>query len=135
VYFNGDCNAAAKTGCLSFIPSDDSNTGSFGDGTRFLSLSTDKVFVLPDAEFILVDPCTADSKEFELFPLSCLSIEFVKLVGAGVFAAEDVGDDEDELVDPGLAWPWALDSFLSFSFLILGLNSVMTTVKSLTVTL
>ena len=135
MYFKGDCNAAANTGCLSLIPSDDSNTESFGDGTRFLSLSTDKLFVLLDAELILVDPCRVDSKGFGLFPLSCLSIEFDKLVGAGVFAAEDVGDDEDELVDGGWAGPWPLDSFLSFSFLILGLNSVMTTVKSLTVTL
>ena len=86
-------------------------------------------------EPIFVDPCNEESKRFELLPLSCFSREFVKLIGAGVFAAEDVGDDEDELVVVWCVWLWLLDSFFSFSFLILGLNSVITTVKSLTVTL
>ena len=54
-----------------------------------------------EEELIFVDSCTVDSKVLELFPLICLSIEFVKLDGAGVFAAEDVGDDEEELVDGG----------------------------------
>ena len=104
-YFNGDCNAAAKTGCLSFIPSVESNRRSLGDGTRFLPLSTFKLFMLPDVELILADPEVVDSKWIELLPLSCLSIGLVKVVGAGVFAADDVGDEEDELVDPGLALP------------------------------
>ena len=36
-YFKGDCKAAAKTGCLSSIPSGDSKDDSFGDGIRLLS--------------------------------------------------------------------------------------------------
>lgn len=91
--------------------------------------------MLVEEELLFVDPCIVDSKALELFPLICLSIEFVKLDGAGVFAAEDVGDDEDELVDIGCVCPWVFDSFFSFSFFILGLNSVITTVKSFTVTL
>ena len=65
-----------------------------------------------------IDPALVKSKVLELlFPLICLSLALVMPVGAGVFAADDVGDDEDELVDTGWAWPWLLDSFLSFSFL------------------
>ena len=77
----------------------------------------------------MVDPCNAASKLLEILPFSCLS------AGAGVLAAEDVGEDDDELVDVGFPDPCDLDSFFSFSFLIFGLNSVITTVKSLTVTL
>lgn len=81
----------------------------------------------------MVDPCNAASKLLELFPFSCLS--FGIPAGAGVLAAEDVGEEDEELVDVGLVDPCDFDSFFSFSFLIFGLNSVITTVKSLTVTL
>ena len=81
----------------------------------------------------MVDPCNAPSKLFELLPFSCLS--FDKPDGAGVLAADDVGEEDEELVDVGFVDPWFFDSFLSFSFLIFSLNSVITTVKSLTVTL
>ena len=82
---------------------------------------------------MLVDPCNAASKLLELFPFSCLS--FGIPAGAGVLAAEDVGEEDEELVDVGLVDPCDFDSFFSFSFFIFGLNSVITTVKSFTVTL
>ena len=82
-----------------------------------------------------IDPALVKSKVLELlFPLICLSLALLMPVGAGVFAAEEVGEDEDELIT-GVVGPCVFDSFFSFSFLILGLNSVMTTVKSSTVTL
>ena len=123
-YFNGLCNAAAKTGCLSVIPSEESVIGSVGEGIRFFSIPKDKLF----------ENLFFDSKGFELLPFSCFSRALVKLIGPGVLAAEEVGEEEDEFVEIGWVCPKdALDSF--FSFLILGLNSVMTTVKSSTVTL
>ena len=36
-YFKGDCNAAAKTGCLSSIPSSDFKVVSVVNGIRLLS--------------------------------------------------------------------------------------------------
>ena len=90
-YFNGLCNAAAKTGCLSFIPSEDSVIGSVGEGIRFFSIPTDKLF----------ENLFFDSKGFELLPFSCFSRALVKLIGPGVFAAEEVGEEEDEFVDVG----------------------------------
>ena len=90
-YFNGLCNAAAKTGCLSFIPSEDSIIGSVGEGMRFFSIPKDKLF----------ENLFFDSKGFELLPFNCFSRALVKLIGPGVLAAEEVGEEEDEFVDVG----------------------------------
>ena len=90
-----------------------------------------------DVLLFMVDVGLEASKAFELLlPFTCLSITFVTpLAGAGVFAAEDAGDEDDELVVAGGVSLSFFDSFFSFSFFTLGLNSVITTVKSLTVTL
>ena len=54
---------------------------------------------LVKAELLLVEPCIFDSNVVKLLPLICFSRELVSPKGAGVFAVEDVGEDDDELID------------------------------------